>query len=333
MRTRYLLRAPLLTALLVLWPLGSPGAVAHDTSPSPPAKVPAGVILVKGAWSSSSDSATPWPEGGRVTRDEYQSTYFQLSYPLSPGWVQQFEGPPPSDSGYYVLAQLQPPNTVTTAGRGSVLISAQDMFFAAIPAASALELVTFSGNHLRADYRLERPPAEVNLAGHSFARLDYTSPAAMLHWSVLATQLRCHIVQFTLASPDPQVIERLVSGLNNLKLSSVGAPVCIKDYATTDTVLNRVDPIFTDRRFNPIPVRVIIDGTGQIQHIHFVSAFPEQARMITEALQQWRFKPHVVNGKAVEVETGILFGTATNRALISGRHDPQLVPARKHDPT
>jgi hypothetical protein len=94
-----------------------------------------------------------------------------------------------------------------------------------------------------------------------------------------------------------------------------------------------VDPIFTNRRYNPIPVRVVIDVNGEVKHIHFISSFPEQAKTITDALQQWRFKPYVVNGKAVEVETGISFGTPPNKALISGRQDPQLVPARKHAPT
>lgn len=344
MRMRQL-HDPLLTSLLILCPLTSFAAAPHETTPNPPAKVPAGVILVKGAWSSSSDTSTPLPEAGEVSRKEYRSPYFHLSYPLHPGWIQQFEGPPPSDSGYYVLAQLQSPDTATvaargtgaargiSAARGTVLISAQDLFFSALPATSALELVNFTSHHLRADYQLEHPPAPVNIAGHLFARVDYTSPAAGLHWSVLATQIRCHIVQFTLASPDPQLIAGLVSGLDELQLAADNAPLCIKDYATTDTVLNRVDPFFTDRRFNPVPVRIIIDAQGKVAHIHFISAFGDQARTITEALQQWRFKPYVVNGKAVEVETGILFGTAASKALISGRHDPQLVPARRHDPT
>ena len=36
----------------------------------PEMKVPKGVILVKGAWSSASDSVTPVPEGGAVKDDQ-----------------------------------------------------------------------------------------------------------------------------------------------------------------------------------------------------------------------------------------------------------------------
>lgn len=85
-------------------------------------------------------------------------------------------------------------------------------------------------------------------------------------------------------------------------------PVCIKDYASDANVLARVDPVFSEHKFNPVPVRIIIDKTGKVKHIHFLSAFPDQEKAITDALKQWKFKPCVKGGQAVEVETGIMFG-------------------------
>jgi len=55
-------------------------------------------------------------------------------------------------------------------------------------------------------------------------------------------------------------------------------PVCIKDYARSESVVERVDPIFTERRFNPIPVRIIIGKDGKVKHVHFLAAFPDQAK-------------------------------------------------------
>src|ERR1700722_17218743 len=104
-------------------------------------KVPEDVILVKGAWSSASDNVTPLPEGGKVTAAGYDNPYFGLTLGLPAGWTQKYEGPPPSDSGYYVLAQLRPADPVPGQGggerqgrphdkvRGTLLIAAQDMFF------------------------------------------------------------------------------------------------------------------------------------------------------------------------------------------------------------
>ena len=279
-------------------------------------KLPTDVILVKGAWSSSSDSAIPLPEdGGIVNNIVYRNDYFHLTYPLPRGWTEKYTGPPPSDSGYYVLAQITPADTPQGTLRGSILIAAQDLFFTLTQADSALELINYTKEHLSADYQVERPPTEVRIANHSFVRFDYVSPVAELHWHILATEIRCHVVQFVVTSRDTHLIDGLMQQMNTMKLPAdrTGeggdeSPVCIRDYASGGNVLEKEDPVFPERMFNAVPVRITIDQKGRIKHIHFLSAFPSQAKSITDALQQWRFRPYLREGKPVEVETGILFG-------------------------
>ena len=87
-------------------------------------------------------------------------------------------------------------------------------------------------------------------------------------------------------------------------------PVCIADYARDENLITRVDPIFAEHKFNSVPVRIIVDREGKVRHIHFLSAFPDQAKAITDALGRWKFKPYKLDGHPVEVETGILFGRA-----------------------
>jgi hypothetical protein len=281
-------------------------------------KLPTGVILVKGPWSSASDSVTPLPEGGRVVNDVYRNDYFDLTYTLSKDWSEKYSGPPPSDSGYYVLAQIRPADIFQGTARGSILIAAQDLFFTLTPASNALELINYTKDHLSVDYKVEQPPTKVRIANHSFVRFDYFSPVAELHWHVLATQIRCHMVQFVFTSRDTDLIESLIQQMNTMKLpaeadpiSGTGGddvPVCIKDYASDENIIERDDPIFTEHTFNPVPVRIVIDKEGRVKHIHFLSAFPAQAKSITDALLQWRFKPYLRNGQPEEVETGVMFG-------------------------
>ncbi|HYL83346.1 MAG TPA: hypothetical protein VE263_03855 [Candidatus Angelobacter sp.] len=283
-------------------------------------KLPTGVILVKGAWSSASDSATPIPEGGRIANHVYNNPYFGLTYALSPDWTEKYSGPPPSDSGYYVLAQIRPADTFGGTSRGSILLTAQDLFFTLSPAGNALEMVNYNKDNLSADYKVEQPPTLVRVADHSFVRFDYGSPVAELHWHVLALQIRCHMVQFVFTSRDTQLTESLIQEMNKMTLpleaspisgrGGDGVPVCIKGYASGENVMEKVDPVFVERRFNPVPVRIIIDKEGKVKHIHFLSAFPDQEKVITDALFQWRFRPYLRDGKPVEVETGIMFGHA-----------------------
>jgi hypothetical protein len=281
------------------------GDFSHNMNPE---KVPEGVLIVKGAWSSASDATTPLPEGGKVAGHVYHNPYFGLTFPLAQGWTQSYDGPPPSDSGYYVLAQLQLTAAPEGQSRGSVLIGAQDMFFTPTAARSALELVSYARDHLGASYTVEKPPAEVRIAGHSFARLAYESPVTGLHWYMLATQARCHTVQFVFTSSDPRLIAGLVRSMSATVLEEGEAPVCVQDYASSDNVIKKVQPFFSERRANPVPVRLVIDTRGRVEHIHVLSAFPDQAKVITDALMQWQFKPYSVNGRAVKVETGMLFG-------------------------
>src|SRR6516165_7182275 len=84
------------------------GDFSTNLHPNEKQKVPEGVIIVKGAWSSASDSVTPVPEGGGVTGNVFNNEYFGITYTLPPDWLEKYKGPPPSDSGRYVLAQIRP---------------------------------------------------------------------------------------------------------------------------------------------------------------------------------------------------------------------------------
>jgi hypothetical protein len=287
----------------------------------PITKVPTGVILVKGAWSSSSDSITPVPEGGTVANSTFSNPYFGMSYAVPPGWEEKYKGPPPSDSGRYVLLQLRPADTFKGTARGNILVTAQDMFFTPLPAANALDLINYSKDHLQADYKVELQPTQTMLSGHAFTFFAYWSPIAELHWYVLATEIRCHALQIVLTSRDTKLLESLILDFNKMQLpeeagSTAGNgggtfPVCIKDYANDENVITRVEPVFSEHRFNPVPVRIIIDKDGKVKQIHCLSASPDQAKAITDALKQWQFKRYMRAGRPLEVETGIMFGRVT----------------------
>ena len=282
-----------------------------------PGPVPAGLILVKGAWSSAAGTLSSLPEDGMVSNGRYDNAYFGLGYALGSNWTQRYQGPPPSDSGYYVLAQIEPKDPALDPALGHILIAAQDLFFSAAPVHSASEFIGYIQQHLGAEYRVERAPIKVRIANRDFVRLDYLSAIAGLHWHVLATEIRCHVVQFVFTGTRPKSMERLVDSMNTVTEPIGSAPLCLKDFATPDTVLEREDPVYTESRFNPVPVRIVIDKEGRVKHIHFLSAFPEQAKSIGDALLQWRFKPYLLGGQPVEVETGMLFGRSARPSMVA----------------
>jgi len=333
MDSRFFRYALILTLLPMAWSqsartprLPASGGDFAD-NPGAVTRVPTGVILVKGAWSSASDSVTPVPEGGSIVNDVFRNPYFGITYPLPKDWIEKYKGPPPSDTGRYVLAQIRPSDTFKGPARATILITAEDMFFTSSPAANALQLINYQKRGLQADYKLELPPSQTRIAGHPFTFFGYWSPIAQLHWYVLATEIRCHTVELVVTSRDTKLLQSLVLDMNRMELPSEASPttgtgggdfpVCIKDYANDENVITKVDPIFTERTFSPVPVRIIIDKSGTVKHIHFLSALPNQAKAIADALHKWKFKPYMRNRQPVEVETGIMFGSAQHRKAAS----------------
>jgi len=217
-----------------------------------------------------------------------------------------------------VLADLSRPDSYKGEARGSILFAAHDMFFTPLPAATARQVVNYTKNHLAPEFQVELKPTQTAIGGKPFTFFAYWAPVGELHWYVLATEIRCHTVEIVLMNRDPKTLQELLLDMNKkLKLAEAASsggtgggnvPVCIKDYAKSENIIDRVDPVLTIPRHNAIPVRIIIDKEGKVKHIHVLSAFPEQEKAITDALKQWRFRPYERDGQKLEVETGIMFG-------------------------
>ena len=144
-------------------------------------QIPKETILVKGESPSASDSVTPVPEGASIDQGVFRDPYLGLTYRLPEDWSEEYEGPPPSESGRCVIAQIGPSRTKEGPISASMLVTAQDMFFTPLPAANAVELTEYIKDHLQADYKLETPPTPIKLADRSFSFFAYWSPVAELH--------------------------------------------------------------------------------------------------------------------------------------------------------
>src|SRR5215471_7376461 len=177
-------------------------------------------------------SQMPLPEHGEVRRGIYVNSYFDLSYPLPEGWTEGLAGPEPSDSGYYVLSSLVPQSELNA----TILIAAQDMFFASKSYSNVAEMV--------ADFRqamsdvdgmtIDREPTEVKVADRVLYRVDFSGVG--FYRAAFTTEIRCHAVSFNLTSRDPELLANLA--LSADKLSSAGkrpagfpAPHCVANYA------------------------------------------------------------------------------------------------------
>jgi protein TonB len=54
-----------------------------------------------------------------------------------------------------------------------------------------------------------------------------------------------------------------------------------------------------------VHLQAVISKQGTIENLQLLSGHPMLARAALEAVKQWRYRPYVLNGEAVEVETDI----------------------------
>jgi hypothetical protein len=247
------------------------------------------------------------PEDGAVAEGRYRNEYFRIAYRLPADWSEDREGPPPSYSGYYVLAALK-----SSERPGTMLVAAQDEFFVAQPPGHSAKMV----ERLRSTISetdgmtVDRAPVEVTISGRQFASLDFSGVG--LYRMVLVTESRCHLVSFNLTTADSDQRARVAQSLKALSLTEPGdpthsVPVCIKDYATPEHLVSRIEPAPAGPKFMSVPVRIIVGTDGRVRHIHVIRGSAEQKQNITAALSEWRLKPFVLEGRTLEVETGLTF--------------------------
>jgi hypothetical protein len=266
--------------------------------------------VLHGAMSSAWDAKivhSANPEDGKVIGGVFVSDYFNLSYRLSDELTEGLAGPPPSQSGYYVLGTWVPKRDFA----GTVLIVAQDMFFAPDPSDDVKNVVAGFRQVMSAvdGMTIDREPVPVSVGGYPGYRIDFSGVG--LFRAMFAIEIRCHVVTFNLTSRDPESLASLARSLDSLdsvrkKEMSDRVPECLKDYAS-ENIVSRVEPEGVGAKAVSIPVRMIVATDGSVKHVHVIRASAAQRRNIEEAVRQWKFKPYVNQGHPVEVETGVMF--------------------------
>jgi protein TonB len=84
----------------------------------------------------------------------------------------------------------------------------------------------------------------------------------------------------------------------------------ISQGVTRGLLIHREEPTYpplarSARVQGDVVLSAIIDGNGQIQNLTLVSGHPMLVPAAIAAVKQWRYKPYLLNGQPVEVETTI----------------------------
>jgi periplasmic protein TonB len=79
---------------------------------------------------------------------------------------------------------------------------------------------------------------------------------------------------------------------------------------TAGLVLHKVQPAYpplarTARVQGSVVLAAVIGKDGAIQNLHVISGHPLLTQAALDAVRQWRYKPYILNGEPVEVDTQV----------------------------
>jgi periplasmic protein TonB len=88
--------------------------------------------------------------------------------------------------------------------------------------------------------------------------------------------------------------------------------VRVSQGVTAGLLLRKIQPAYPPlarqaRIQGPVVLQAEIGKDGSIQNLRLISGHPMLAPAAIEAIKQWKYKPYILNGEPVEVETTITF--------------------------
>lgn len=75
-------------------------------------------------------------------------------------------------------------------------------------------------------------------------------------------------------------------------------------------LVNKVQPLYPPvaksmRIQGPVVLTAVIDTNGEVVHLQAISGHPLLIGAALDAVRQWRYRPYLLNGSAIEVETRV----------------------------
>ena len=294
-------------------------------------------LLLSIAVSANSQTA---PESGESARSQVSMADFGLVYPLSNDWVRatemlrktvQLENSPQNFD--VLLAAVYVPKSG---------LSATNPFFSVFayrqPATDCKK--SLEAMIARSQDKKDRPEGRVepfSAAGRDYFRVNLAHGFAGRHTCVICTAARGHLLIWNAGAPNEKGLDTIVTTLNSITplpphraaepASSAGnkndsegttakdvvaqaARVKVASGVTTGLLIRKVNPIYPEQARTAhiqgtVVLKAEISKTGDITDLELVDGPIELAGSAISAVRQWKYRPYLLMGQPVAVQTEI----------------------------
>ncbi|MGA8439742.1 MAG: energy transducer TonB [Candidatus Sulfotelmatobacter sp.] len=252
------------------------------------------------------------PKPADAAQPHFSIADFGLVYPLSSDWVRatkmlwsRVESSNPAPNFDVLLAAVYVPksNLSETAPFFSLLAFRQP----AIDCKKSLEAMI-----VHAQDRKDQPEGgveEFSAAGRDYFRVNLARGVGGRHQCIICTAANGHLLVWRAGAPQEKGLEAIVATLNSITaLSQQSATTSALSTGLKDGAA--VNPVYpADARSAHIQGTVVLQAeiskTGDIKDLELVDSPIELAASAVDAVRQWKYKPYLLMGQPVTVDTQI----------------------------
>ena len=110
-------------------------------------------------------------------------------------------------------------------------------------------------------------------------------------------------------NPDSALVASLVS-TNAALPKAQSSSLKVSQGVTQGLLLKKVEPLYPSMALQlgkggAVELLATISKSGDITHVKVLSGDPVLARAATDAVKQWKYRPYLLNGQPVDIQTEI----------------------------
>jgi TonB family protein len=284
--------------------------------------------------SSAQPSAALKPDSGAFTNGAYSNDYFRFTYTVGEGWyinqdlMTQGANSTTKLAGHFLLMVLDR----HTGGpmRERVLMMADDAnvyrsFKSAADYAAKFLDAQVKGQHMER----VRDVFPTEHAGRTFYCGEFNEPysGGALHKAFVATERSGFLLSWSFVASSAEELDVLLQSLGEIRFAPQVAGEATKaaENATSSIPPKRIrisqmvlDGYISEKPIPPYPdearknriqglvrLHVLISGTGRLEKADVLEGDPVLSRAALDGVRYWRFRPYLLNGEPVEVDSQI----------------------------
>ncbi|HYG98430.1 MAG TPA: energy transducer TonB [Terriglobales bacterium] len=290
------------------------------------------LVLASLGWSQTSESKLR-PYSGEFKGHTYRNHYFGMIYvlPEAEEWYvnddllkQNFS--PSNLAGHFWLTVLD--RHTGTPIRERILIMADDAALYDSPMNSPEGFVAkLTEAQRKTGHDVVRSAYAVEYGGRQFYRGDFNLQytGGTLYKSSVSTQFQGFLISWTFVASSPEQLDRLVGSLSHVTFNPPRAPVPSATTIAGTAPARRIrisemvlDKFIVERPVPPYPkearsrgveglvrLKIVLTNAGELASVQVVEGDPLLIEAALDAVRYWRFKPYILNGEPVEVESQV----------------------------